>query len=70
MSDLLDVRQAAELLGVSPDTIYGWRHRSYLRPPGFPEGFRVGGRVRWHRRDLEAWIERQRSGQGNGRQQR
>lgn len=69
MADLLNVYQAAELLGLSPETLYGYRYRTYLAPPGFPLGFKVGGRVRWDRRDLEAWIERQRSGQGNGQQQ-
>jgi predicted DNA-binding transcriptional regulator AlpA len=66
---LLSVRQAADLLGLSPETLQGWRYRSYLRPAGFPLGFKVGGRVRWSQRDLQAWIDQQRGTQGNGHPQ-
>lgn len=66
---LLSVRQAAELLGLSPETLYGYRYRAYLRPPGFPAGFKVGGRVKWYQRDLEAWLDQQRDGQANGHPQ-
>jgi predicted DNA-binding transcriptional regulator AlpA len=70
VTDLLDIHQAAELLGLSPETLYGYRYRQYLAPPGFPIGFKVGGRVKWHRADLDAWIDKQRSGQANGQPSR
>ena len=51
---LLSAQEVAEYLGVPLATIYNWRHRSQG-----PPGLRVGRHLRYRRRDLEAWIERQ-----------
>lgn len=51
---LLSAQEVAEYLGVPVTTIYTWRHRSQG-----PPGLRVGRHLRYRRRDLEAWIERQ-----------
>lgn len=51
---LLSVQELAEYLGVPVTTIYTWRHRSQG-----PPGLRVGRHLRYRRRDVEAWIERQ-----------
>lgn len=51
---LLSAQEVAEYLGVPITTIYTWRHRSQG-----PPGLRVGRHLRYRRRDVEAWIERQ-----------
>lgn len=49
---LLDVREAAALLGISPGTLYHW-----LREEGRVPFVRLGPRcVRFRRSDLEEWI--------------
>lgn len=49
---LLTPAQLAEHLGVSVATIYQWRYRSEG-----PPGFKVGGRVRYRRSDVDAWLD-------------
>ncbi|HZD23282.1 MAG TPA: helix-turn-helix domain-containing protein [Acidimicrobiia bacterium] len=51
---LLSAQEVADYLGVPITTIYNWRHRSQG-----PPGLRVGRHLRYRRRDVEAWIERQ-----------
>lgn len=55
---LLSAQDVADYLGVPLATIYAWRHRSQG-----PPGLRVGRHLRYRRRDLDAWIERQLAGQ-------
>ncbi|MGP8303697.1 helix-turn-helix transcriptional regulator [Streptomyces inhibens] len=52
----LKVRDAAEYLGLSPHTLYVWRHRRQ-GPPSFRMGPR--GRVMYRRVALDAWIREQ-----------
>jgi predicted site-specific integrase-resolvase len=52
---LVDQNQAAELLGISPRTMESWRVTG-----GGPVYIKVGGRVRYRRRDLEVWIDARR----------
>ncbi|MFJ3720072.1 helix-turn-helix transcriptional regulator [Streptomyces sp. NPDC090057] len=49
----LTVKDAAEYLGLSPHTLYVWRHRRQ-GPPSFRMGPR--GRVMYRRNALDAWI--------------
>jgi excisionase family DNA binding protein len=49
----LTVKDAAEYLGLSPHTLYVWRHRRQ-GPPSFRMGPR--GRVMYRREALDAWI--------------
>ncbi|MCZ4103169.1 helix-turn-helix transcriptional regulator [Streptomyces sp. H39-C1] len=49
----LSVKEAAEYLGLSPHTLYFWRHRRQ-GPPSFRMGPR--GRVMYRRESLNAWI--------------
>ncbi|MEN8654333.1 helix-turn-helix domain-containing protein [Streptomyces sp. 21So2-11] len=49
----LSVKGAAEYLGLSPHTLYVWRHRRQ-GPPSFRMGTR--GRVMYRREVLDAWI--------------
>ncbi|MFE4755004.1 helix-turn-helix transcriptional regulator [Streptomyces mirabilis] len=55
----LNVKDAAEYLGLSPHTLYVWRHRRQ-GPPSFRMGPR--GRVMYRREALDAWIREQGAG--------
>ncbi|MBV7699369.1 AlpA family transcriptional regulator [Streptomyces sp. TRM70350] len=52
----LNVKGAAAYLGLSPHTLYVWRHRRQ-GPPSFRMGPR--GRVMYRRGALDAWIREQ-----------
>ncbi|MFD3804024.1 helix-turn-helix transcriptional regulator [Streptomyces sp. NPDC058619] len=52
----LTVKDAAEYLGLSPHTLYVWRHRRQ-GPPSFRMGPR--GRVMYRRETLDAWVREQ-----------
>ncbi|MFF0728392.1 helix-turn-helix transcriptional regulator [Streptomyces sp. NPDC004134] len=52
----LNVNEAATYLGLSPQTLYAWRHRRQ-GPPSFRMGRR--GRVMYRRESLDAWISAQ-----------
>ncbi|MFE9684488.1 helix-turn-helix transcriptional regulator [Streptomyces sp. NPDC006285] len=52
----LTVKDAADYLGLSPSTLYVWRHRRQ-GPPSFRMGPR--GRVMYRREALDAWIHEQ-----------
>ncbi|MYS36815.1 MULTISPECIES: AlpA family transcriptional regulator [unclassified Streptomyces] len=52
----LNVKDAAVYLGISPHTLYVWRHRRQ-GPPSFRMGTR--GRVMYRRTALDAWVHEQ-----------
>ncbi|MFE8009095.1 helix-turn-helix transcriptional regulator [Streptomyces sp. NPDC057418] len=52
----LNVKDTAAYLGISPHTLYVWRHRRQ-GPPSFRMGPR--GRVMYRRTALDAWIHEQ-----------
>jgi excisionase family DNA binding protein len=51
--EVLDIRQAADYLGISGDTLYRYASE------GFVPAFRLGNRWRFKRSLLDAWMERQ-----------
>ena len=51
---LIDTRQAAEALGMSPDTLALWRSKG--EGPPF---VKLGRAVRYRRADLDAWVAEQ-----------
>ncbi|MFB7781448.1 helix-turn-helix transcriptional regulator [Streptomyces vinaceus] len=55
-ASFLTVKGAAAYLGLSPHTLYVWRHRRQ-GPPSFRMGAR--GRVMYRREALDAWIHEQ-----------
>jgi excisionase family DNA binding protein len=55
LAQILDQKQAAHLLGLSPRTMEAWRLTA-----GGPRYIKVGGRVRYRRSDLEAWLDTRR----------
>ncbi|MFE4054996.1 helix-turn-helix transcriptional regulator [Streptomyces sp. NPDC059096] len=52
----LTVKAAAEYLGLSPQTLYVWRHRRH-GPPSFRMGPR--GRVMYRKEALDSWVREQ-----------
>jgi hypothetical protein len=54
--ELLDQKEAADYLGLTPGTLAAWRSR---RQPG-PAYIKAGGRVRYHVKDLSGWLESRR----------
>lgn len=57
MSLLLDLAEAAGLLGFSYSTIRHWTYERNRTPPGWPAPVRIGRSVRYRRQDLERFIE-------------
>ncbi len=55
--ELLTEQEASEVLTVSVSTMVRWR-----REGAGPPWFRLGGRVRYRRDELLAWLEEQRGG--------
>jgi excisionase family DNA binding protein len=52
-SRMLSVRDVAEMLGVSPDTVYDeWRKWGL-------KGYRIGKHLRFREREVDQWIEKQ-----------
>jgi predicted DNA-binding transcriptional regulator AlpA len=52
----LGLEEFAELLGLSPQTLYGYRYRHRLRPAGFPVALKVGNRLKYERADVERYL--------------
>lgn len=67
-STLISFAEAAEIIGVQPDTMHFYHRRSRLR--GYPDGLvpepvtLVGGRPMWTREQIETW-HANRPGPGN-----
>jgi predicted DNA-binding transcriptional regulator AlpA len=53
LSKLLDTRQAAEFLGMAPDTLTIWRCTGRVQLPYM----KIGGSVRYTEEDLLAFVE-------------
>ncbi|MEU9481406.1 helix-turn-helix domain-containing protein [Streptomyces sp. NPDC048191] len=50
----LNLPRAAEYLGISPNTLYVWRHRRQG-----PPSFRMGRRVMYRISALDTWVQAQ-----------
>jgi excisionase family DNA binding protein len=51
--EVLDIRQASDYLGISPDTLYKYASE------GFVPAFKLGNRWRFKRSRLDEWMDRQ-----------
>jgi excisionase family DNA binding protein len=52
-SRMITVREVAEMLALSPDTVYDeWRKWGL-------KGYRIGKHLRFREREIEQWIEKQ-----------
>jgi excisionase family DNA binding protein len=50
---MISVRELAEMLAISPDTVYDeWRKWGL-------KGYRIGKHLRFREREIEQWIEKQ-----------
>ena len=61
LREVMDIRQAAEYLGISADTLY--RYAS----DGLIPAFKLGNRWRFKRSLLDAWMVEQSGGAGAGK---
>jgi predicted DNA-binding transcriptional regulator AlpA len=52
-SELLTIKDVADLIHSSPGTIHYWRHAS---PEKTPPAIKVGPRLLFRRADVEAWL--------------
>lgn len=55
MSEILTLREAAELLHTSENTLRWWRQLGQG-----PQGYRVGRRVMFDKAEVERWLDAQR----------
>ena len=62
MRQLLTEKETAEFLDLQPATLRHWRVRE--RGPLY---YRIGGAIRYHRKDLEDFLNECRVGEGLGR---
>lgn len=53
--EVMDIRQAADYLGISPDSLYKYASESFI------PAFKLGNRWRFKRSLLESWMEQQSS---------
>jgi excisionase family DNA binding protein len=51
--EVMDIRQASDYLGISPDTLYKYASE------GFIPAFKLGNRWRFKRSRIEEWMDRQ-----------
>lgn len=50
--EVMDIQQACEYLGISPETLYKYA------ATGFVPGFKMGDRWRFRRTKLDQWMDR------------
>ncbi len=58
--EVMDIRQASDYLGISPDTLYKYASE------GFVPAFKLGNRWRFKRSRLDDWMDRQSDLQASG----
>ena len=49
--EVMDIRQAADYLGISPDTLYKYASESFI------PAFKLGNRWRFRKTLLDAWMD-------------
>lgn len=57
--EVMDIRQASDYLGISPDTLYKYASESFV------PAFKLGNRWRFKRSRLDEWMDRQSDIQGS-----
>ncbi|MFZ0663760.1 MAG: helix-turn-helix domain-containing protein [Acidobacteriaceae bacterium] len=53
LREVMDIRQASEYLGISPDTLYKYASDAFI------PAFKLGNRWRFRRSRLDEWMDRQ-----------
>ena len=59
LREVMDIRQASDYLGISPDTLYKYASE------GFVPAFKLGNRWRFKRSRLDEWMDRQAEAQAD-----
>lgn len=54
--EVMDIRQAADYLGISPDTLYKYASESFI------PAFKLGNRWRFKKSRLDDWMDQQSGG--------
>lgn len=54
--EVMDIRQAADYLGISPDTLYKYASESFI------PAFKLGNRWRFKKSRIDDWMDKQSSG--------
>jgi excisionase family DNA binding protein len=54
--EVMDIRQAADYLGISPDTLYKYASESFV------PAFKLGNRWRFKKSRLDDWMDQQSGG--------
>lgn len=62
MREWLDTRQAAEYLGLSPETLESWR----CRDAHGMTFYKLGAKVLYDKADLDSWLDERRVDGGDG----
>ena len=57
LREVMDIRQASDYLGISPDTLYKYASE------GFIPAFKLGNRWRFKRSRLNGWMDQQAAAQ-------
>ena len=53
LREVMDIRQAADYLGISPDTLYKYASEAFI------PAFKLGNRWRFRRSRLDEWMDRE-----------
>lgn len=53
LREVMDIRQASDYLGISPDTLYKYASDAFI------PAFKLGNRWRFRRSRLDEWMDRQ-----------
>ena len=53
LREVMDIRQASDYLGISPDTLYKYASDSFI------PAFKLGNRWRFRKSRLDEWMDRQ-----------
>lgn len=53
LREVMDIRQASDYLGISPDTLYRYASDAFI------PAFKLGNRWRFRRSRLDEWMDRQ-----------
>jgi excisionase family DNA binding protein len=53
LREVMDIRQASDYLGISPDTLYKYASEAFI------PAFKLGNRWRFRRSRLDEWMDRQ-----------
>lgn len=52
----MHLRDVCDELDLEPSTVYDLRYKR----SDFPPAYKIAGRLRWKREDIDAWVEAQR----------